>query len=117
MKKVNRNYAPKGYHAVADKSERGCVGCAFESARECNTGRECASSERPDDRDVIFIANKVTPTVKFADLKEVVETLERVGCQFWACDGPYKRPVHMKTCYVCETLHDLYKRYPELKKK
>jgi hypothetical protein len=35
---------------------------------------------------------------------EVVETLERVGCQFDFCDGPTLDPVPMGTCYRCETL-------------
>ena len=57
MKRIVRNFAPKGYHAVADKSKTGCVGCAFESDTQCGLDRKCASSERPDKRTVIFIAN------------------------------------------------------------
>lgn len=40
-------------------------------------------------------------------LVEVVETLERVGCQFEFCDGPTLDPVPMGTCYLCETLAKL----------
>lgn len=57
MKRIVRNFAPKGYHAVADKSKTGCVGCAFECNTQCGLARKCASSERPDKRTVIFVAN------------------------------------------------------------
>lgn len=46
-------------------------------------------------------------TISLALLAETIETLERVGCQFWACDGPTLEPVDMKTCYACETLAKL----------
>lgn len=39
-------------------------------------------------------------------LWESTEVLERVGCQFFACDGPNKRPVSMKTCRVCWQIRD-----------
>jgi hypothetical protein len=55
--KIVRYFAPKGYHAVADKSKCGCVGCAFENDAQCGLTRKCTSSERPDGRTVIFIAN------------------------------------------------------------
>lgn len=37
-------------------------------------------------------------------LAEVRDTLERVGCQFWACQGPTLEPVDMVTCFRCVTL-------------
>lgn len=40
-------------------------------------------------------------------LAEMVETLERVGCQFWACDGYETPPQDMVTCHCCEVLYRL----------
>jgi len=37
-------------------------------------------------------------------LDEVIDTLERVDCQYKFCDGPTLTPVDMITCYRCETL-------------
>ena len=37
-------------------------------------------------------------------LREVIDTLERVGCQFDHCDGPTLEPVDMITCHACATL-------------
>ena len=37
-------------------------------------------------------------------VEEMIEALERIGCQFQFCDGPTLEPVDMKTCYVCELL-------------
>ncbi len=37
-------------------------------------------------------------------LSEMVETLERVGCQFQFCGGPTLEPVAMVTCFVCDLL-------------
>lgn len=59
MKRIVRSLAPKGYHAVADKSKEGCVGCAFEENVVCGMFWKCAPCERPDKRRVIFIANRV----------------------------------------------------------
>lgn len=42
-------------------------------------------------------------------LRNALETLERVPCQFWACDGPDEPFVSMKTCYVCAQIQDLRK--------
>jgi hypothetical protein len=41
-------------------------------------------------------------------LAEVIDTLERVGCQFDQCDGPANPPVDMVTCHVCALLGRLY---------
>jgi hypothetical protein len=38
---------------------------------------------------------------------EAVDALEYVGCQFFACPGPEKRPVAMATCCRCRTLRHL----------
>lgn len=35
---------------------------------------------------------------------EAIEALERIGCQFFACDGPTLEPVNMSTCFVCDLL-------------
>lgn len=35
---------------------------------------------------------------------DVLDTLERTECVFWACDGPTLEPVDMVTCYRCATL-------------
>ena len=37
-------------------------------------------------------------------LNEIVDSLARAGCQFWACEGPTLEPIDMKTCHRCETL-------------
>ncbi|WP_157528749.1 hypothetical protein [Nocardia sp. NRRL S-836] len=37
-------------------------------------------------------------------LREVIDTLERVGCQFDFCRGPTLEPVPMITCCACATL-------------
>ncbi|GAB7044935.1 hypothetical protein [Catenuloplanes indicus] len=41
-------------------------------------------------------------------LAEAINSLERVGCQFWACEGPTLDPIDMVTCYRCTTLGKLY---------
>lgn len=41
-------------------------------------------------------------------LADVIDTLERVGCQFDHCDGPTPTPVPMITCHVCALLGRLY---------
>jgi hypothetical protein len=48
----------------------------------------------------------ITP-IPTALLAEVIEALERVGCEYNFCDGPTLEPVDMVTCYVCETLAKL----------
>lgn len=35
---------------------------------------------------------------------EMIETLERIGCQFFACEGPTLNPIDMVTCHVCSLL-------------
>lgn len=40
-------------------------------------------------------------------LAAAIETLERVGCQFFACDGPTLEPEPMITCHACATLAQL----------
>lgn len=58
VKRIMRSLAPKGYHAVVDRSKDGCTGCAFESGTRCGMDRRCAPCERPDGRRVIFVINK-----------------------------------------------------------
>jgi hypothetical protein len=36
---------------------------------------------------------------------DLLDSLIRVGCQFWACDGPEAPIRHMKTCYRCACIH------------
>lgn len=48
-------------------------------------------------------------------LREALETLERVGCQFWACEGPDAPEVHMKTCFCCSMIKKLRKHLEEKK--
>jgi hypothetical protein len=50
--------------------------------------------------DPFFDATKV-PNPLLAD---VVESLERVGCQFDHCTGPTLKPVDMMTCHRCDAL-------------
>lgn len=37
-------------------------------------------------------------------LSDIIEVLEDVGCQFFACDGPTLEPRDMITCHRCEVL-------------
>ena len=49
--------APDGYMAIAmpKEAEADCAGCAFSRSRRCGGDRPCASGERKDGRNVIFI--------------------------------------------------------------
>lgn len=47
-----------------------------------------------------FDATRVPNTV----LADVVDSLERVGCQFNHCTGPTSEPVDMSTCHRCHVL-------------
>lgn len=40
-------------------------------------------------------------------IAEALDSLERAGCQFWACDGPTLEPVDMLTCHRCATVAKL----------
>lgn len=40
-------------------------------------------------------------------LADALDSLERSGCQFWACDGPTLRPKPMVTCHRCVTVAKL----------
>lgn len=56
---------------------------------------------------------KASPQRLAADerlMRCTLESLERVGCQFFACDGPTLRPKAMKTCHVCVEIAQLRKR-------
>jgi len=46
----------------------------------------------------------MTPTIADGLLVESLATLEHVGCQFWACEGPTLEPIDMVTCRVCELI-------------
>jgi len=43
------------------------------------------------------------------EIKLIEETLKLLDgiCVFWACDGPDKEPVDMKTCRVCNAVRNL----------
>jgi hypothetical protein len=43
-------------------------------------------------------------------IKESLEVLERISCQFWACEGPTLKPKHMITCMRCALVAKLQKR-------
>ena len=53
----------------------------------------------PDDRQPVTVA-------------EIIDILERVGCQFWACEGPGRRIEDMVTCIRCSVLRQLYRGDP-----
>ena len=40
-------------------------------------------------------------------LTEAQEVLEYIGCQYWACDGPTKKPIDMKKTYRYENVYVL----------
>lgn len=43
-------------------------------------------------------------------LAEALDTLERTSCQFFACDGPFRPQIYMKTCARCSTIYALRRR-------
>jgi hypothetical protein len=43
-------------------------------------------------------------------LEESLDALARMECQFFACDGPTLRPIHMVTCFRCELVARLAAR-------
>lgn len=43
-------------------------------------------------------------------LSIAVEALLRAPCMYWACDGPCGQIRDMKTCYICRTIYQLWKR-------
>lgn len=43
-------------------------------------------------------------------LATALESLERVGCDFWACEGPTLDPIDMITCHRCLTVAELRQR-------
>ena len=47
---------------------------------------------------------------------ESIEVLEHVGCQYFACRGPHKRPRDMETCVVCRLLRKLYRQRGQVEK-
>lgn len=47
------------------------------------------------------------------DFDDIMETIHRSGCQFWACKGYKSEPVHMITCFRCDTIYHLIKKYSE----
>jgi hypothetical protein len=49
-------------------------------------------------------------------LEEAKGVLEYIGCQYWACDGPTKKPEDMKTCIACRWLYN-YNRSVKRQKK
>ena len=40
-------------------------------------------------------------------LADVLDTLERCGCQFRMCQGDAKPPRHMLTCFNCQQIRDV----------
>ena len=45
-------------------------------------------------------------------VSEIIDILERVGCQFWACEGPSRPVEDMVTCVRCSALRQLYRGDP-----
>ena len=43
-------------------------------------------------------------------LRDVLDTLEKVGCRFFACPGPFAVRVPMATCGVCADVYSLRRR-------
>ncbi len=40
-------------------------------------------------------------------LAAAIASLERCGCQFWACEGETLNPIDMVTCHRCAALAQL----------
>lgn len=40
-------------------------------------------------------------------LTDLIDSLERCGCQFWACEGETLEPIDMVTCHRCALLAQL----------
>lgn len=40
-------------------------------------------------------------------LANILETFERVGCSFFACEGPDAPFVDMQTCHVCQQVKEI----------
>ena len=41
-------------------------------------------------------------------LEDVLDTLERVDCKFWACPGPDSNRIYtMKTCVLCAQIIEI----------
>ena len=62
-----------------------------------------------------------TPTPGPVDIQRIrvllfegLEALQQAPCIFWACDGPDKPFVNMKTCRVCAAVQDLRKVLTEV---
>ena len=43
-------------------------------------------------------------------LEDALDSLERTGCQFFACEGPTLPPIDMVTCHVCALIARLRRR-------
>ena len=46
-------------------------------------------------------------------LTDSLESLERIGCQFWACEGPTLASEDMVTCHVCALIARLHAALPD----
>ena len=51
----------------------------------------------------------------YALLQEANDALARMDCQYFACEGPFKRSRAMRTCFRCRTLRQIWLKHPELK--
>jgi hypothetical protein len=40
-------------------------------------------------------------------IREIIKDLKKCDCSFWACDGPDKPYVSMKTCLICVSIKEL----------
>ncbi len=50
-------------------------------------------------------------------IEGLLDTLNRVGCHFWACPGPNKKPRAMLTCCRCREIWNLNRRLARLEVK
>lgn len=46
-------------------------------------------------------------------IQQAIDTLEGIGCTFWACQGPDVPFVQMETCTICAGIQDLRKLLDE----
>jgi hypothetical protein len=82
MKKIDHNFAPKGYRAIVSPTD-GCTGCAFWVCMDCKTSfRKCdPNCERPDGHSVIYV-KKARPKPRFnmAAVLRRLNALREVRC-------------------------------------
>lgn len=43
-------------------------------------------------------------------LRESLDALERLDCEFAMCDGPFRPQIYMRVCHRCSTIYALRRR-------